>query len=77
MGDEVVTRENNWRLATGKGWVKNGDRWRVNATNEDGSMTVKRHGQWGRTSVPHRKRRHPGWTTFADPEGNEFDLVAR
>jgi hypothetical protein len=33
VGDEVVTRENNWLLATGKGRVKNGDRWMVTATS--------------------------------------------
>ena len=44
VGDEVVTRENNRLLATGRRWVKNGDRWTVTATNKDGSMTVKRAG---------------------------------
>jgi len=40
--DLVVTRENNRRLTTGTGWVKNGDVWTVSATHEDGSMTVTR-----------------------------------
>ncbi|MGH8996386.1 MAG: MobF family relaxase, partial [Acidimicrobiales bacterium] len=44
VGDEVVTRQNNRLLATGKRWVKNGDRWTVTSTNDDGSMTVKRAG---------------------------------
>jgi hypothetical protein len=73
MGDEVVTRENNRRLATGKGWVKNGDRWRVNATTEDGSMTVKRAAGGGAVRQCHTEKGGiRGWTTFADPEGNEF-----
>ena len=42
VGDEVVTRQNNRLLATGKSWVKNGDRFLVAATNPDGSMTVRR-----------------------------------
>ena len=29
VGDEVVTRQNNRRLSTGKYWVRNGDQWRV------------------------------------------------
>jgi ATP-dependent exoDNAse (exonuclease V) alpha subunit len=41
-GDEVVTRQNNRRLATGKSWVRNGDRFVVSATNPDGSLTVRR-----------------------------------
>ena len=49
VGDEVVTRQNERRLATGKGFVKNGDRWTVTATNDDGSMVVQRAG--GRGSV--------------------------
>ncbi|MHB8190667.1 MAG: MobF family relaxase [Ferrimicrobium sp.] len=52
VGDEVVTRENNRLLVTGKGWVKNGDRWRVMATHEDGSMTIKRVGGGGEVVLP-------------------------
>ncbi|MBW4079774.1 MAG: AAA family ATPase, partial [Acidobacteria bacterium] len=40
--DLVVTRENDRRLMTGTGWVKNGDEWTVEATHADGSMTVTR-----------------------------------
>ena len=29
VGDQVVTRQNNRRLSTGKHWVRNGDQWRV------------------------------------------------
>jgi len=42
VGDEVVTRQNDRLLATGRRWVKNGDRWTVTATNVDGSMAVRR-----------------------------------
>jgi conjugative relaxase-like TrwC/TraI family protein len=42
VGDRVVTRQNNRRLATGRRWVRNGDQWSVTATHEDGSMTVQR-----------------------------------
>jgi conjugative relaxase-like TrwC/TraI family protein len=41
-GDEVVTRQNNRMLTVGKGWVKNGDRFVVVATNPDGTMTLRR-----------------------------------
>ena len=48
VGDEVVTRKNDRRLPTGRrGWVKNGDRWTVTATNDDGSMVVSRAGAAG------------------------------
>ena len=33
VGDLVVTRQNNRRLATGRRWVRNGDRWIVTATH--------------------------------------------
>jgi hypothetical protein len=42
VGDEIVTRQNNRLLATGKSWVKNGDRFIVATANPDGSMTVRR-----------------------------------
>jgi hypothetical protein len=42
VGDEVVTRQNNRMLAVGKGWVKNGDRFVVVATNPDGTMRLRR-----------------------------------
>ena len=42
VNDLVVTRENNRRLKTETGWVKNGDVWTVSATHDDGSMTVTR-----------------------------------
>jgi len=42
VGDEIVTRQNNRSLTTGRSWVKNGDRFVVTATNPDGSMAVRR-----------------------------------
>ncbi len=52
VGDEVVTRENNRLLATGRRWVKNGDRWVVRATNADGSMAVRRPDGKGDVVLP-------------------------
>ena len=42
VGDVVVTRHNQRALATGRGWVKNGDDWIVRAIGDDGSMRVQR-----------------------------------
>ena len=42
VGDEIVTRQNNRLLTTGRSWVKNGDRFVVAATNPDGTMAVRR-----------------------------------
>jgi conjugative relaxase-like TrwC/TraI family protein len=42
VGDLVTTRQNDRRLSTGRRWVRNGDRWVVTATEQDGSMTVQR-----------------------------------
>ncbi len=52
VGDEVVTRENNRLLSTGRRWVKNGDRWLVRATNADGSMAVRRLDGQGEVALP-------------------------
>ncbi len=51
VGDVVVTRRNDRRLALGRSWVKNGDRWIVTATREDGSVTVRREGAKWRTTI--------------------------
>ena len=42
VGDWILTRRNDRRLATGTGrsFVKNGDRWTVEAINSDGSIEV-------------------------------------
>ncbi len=51
VGDVIVTRLNERRLTTGSGaWVKNGDRWTVTGSFEDGSLAVRRFGSDG---VPH------------------------
>jgi len=52
VGDEVVTRQNNRLVTTGKTWVKNGDRWIVTATNADGSMAMCRGNGGGEVSLP-------------------------
>lgn len=52
VGDLVVTRLNDRRLATGKAWVKNGDRWQVTRRYDDGSLAVRR---LGRGDQPHGK----------------------
>ena len=43
VGDVIVTRLNLRALATGRGWVKNGDDWIVRSTNADGSLRVTSH----------------------------------
>jgi conjugative relaxase-like TrwC/TraI family protein len=52
IGDEVVTRQNNRLVTTGRTWVKNGDRWLVTATNPDGSMALRRGNGGGEVSLP-------------------------
>jgi conjugative relaxase-like TrwC/TraI family protein len=52
VGDEVITRANNRLLVTGSRWVKNGDRWTVTVTNQDGSMAVRRAGGTGEVVLP-------------------------
>jgi conjugative relaxase-like TrwC/TraI family protein len=52
VGDEVRTRQNNRRLMTGRSWVRNGDRWSVIATSDDGSMTVERSNGAGVVLLP-------------------------
>jgi len=42
VGDTVVTRRNDRTLTTGRGWVKNGDSWRVTAISDRGEVTVQR-----------------------------------
>ncbi|WP_298341823.1 MobF family relaxase [Ferrimicrobium sp.] len=52
IGDEIVTRENNRLLGSRNGWVKNGDRWRVNAIDGDGSLWVRRIDGKGEVRLP-------------------------
>lgn len=51
-GDLVVTRKIDRRLSTGRGWVKNNDRWRVTGQHLDGSLTVRRAGSRGSVRLP-------------------------
>ncbi|MGO9791380.1 MAG: MobF family relaxase [Solirubrobacteraceae bacterium] len=48
QGDTIVTRQNDRRLITGRGWVKNGEEWTVLHAHADGSLTVRRPGARGR-----------------------------
>ncbi|MCL2419607.1 MAG: relaxase domain-containing protein, partial [Conexibacteraceae bacterium] len=52
VGDEIVTRQNDRRLNTERGWVKNGDRWIVTAIDKDGSLAVRRSGGGGTVRLP-------------------------
>jgi conjugative relaxase-like TrwC/TraI family protein len=52
VGDSVVTRRNQRGLATGRGWVKNGDQWTVTAVRGDGAMDVQRTNGTGRATLP-------------------------
>ncbi|MHB8335736.1 MAG: MobF family relaxase [Acidimicrobiales bacterium] len=54
VNDLVVTRENNRRLKTDTGWVKNGDVWTVSAIHDDGSLTVTRIDGHGSVVLPAR-----------------------
>ena len=51
-GDQVVTRQNDRRLTTRGGWVKNGDRWSVTAIHPDHSITVRRIDSSGEARLP-------------------------
>ena len=52
VGDLVVTRRNDRTLATGSGWVKNGDTWTIMGIDRDGALTVRRSGGGGSTHLP-------------------------
>ena len=52
VGDLVVTRQNDRRLATGTRWVRNGDRWTVTALGPDGTLIVKRANGGGQVMLP-------------------------
>jgi conjugative relaxase-like TrwC/TraI family protein len=52
-GDEIVTTHNDRRLMTSNHvWVRNGDRWRVDARHSDGSLAVTHLGNRGRLILP-------------------------
>lgn len=50
-GDVVITRQNDRRLALGRGWVKNNDRWIVTDTADDGSLTIRRESSRWRSTI--------------------------
>src|SRR5207244_4377407 len=50
-GDTVITRRNDRRLRARRGWVRNGDRWRVTGVHDDGSVTVRHIGKRSGASV--------------------------
>jgi hypothetical protein len=53
VGDEIVTTRNDRRLTTtGAAWVRNGDRWQVDARHPDGSITVTDLTGRGRLTLP-------------------------
>jgi conjugative relaxase-like TrwC/TraI family protein len=52
IGDVVVTRRNDRTLMTGRGFVKNGDRFVVTATGDDASLTLRRLGGSGEVVLP-------------------------
>jgi conjugative relaxase-like TrwC/TraI family protein len=52
VGDLIVTRRNNRRLSTGRGWVKNGDHWTITTVSKDGSIAVQRTGGRGHVTLP-------------------------
>jgi ATP-dependent exoDNAse (exonuclease V) alpha subunit len=52
-GDEIVSTQNERRLITTSGvWVRNGDRWCVDARHSDGSLSVSHLGNRGRVVLP-------------------------
>jgi conjugative relaxase-like TrwC/TraI family protein len=52
VGDRVVSRRNDRLLSTGRGWVKNGDRWTVVGLPGDGSLLVRRYRGAGSVRLP-------------------------
>ena len=54
VGDRVVTRRNDRHLITGRGWVKNGDRWTVVRRHGDGALDVQRPSGGAAVTLPAR-----------------------
>ncbi|WP_341361331.1 MobF family relaxase [Georgenia sp. M64] len=52
VGDTIITRKNDRRLHTPRGWVRNGDRWTVTDVRDDGSLTVRRANNRGTVILP-------------------------
>lgn len=52
VGDTIITRKNDRRLHTPRGWVRNGDRWTVTGIRNDGSLTARRASSRGTVTLP-------------------------
>ncbi|MBL3700421.1 MobF family relaxase [Leucobacter luti] len=52
VGDTIITRKNDRRLRTPRGWVRNGDRWKVTDIQDDGSLTARRANSRGTVTLP-------------------------
>ena len=52
VGDTIITRKNDRRLRTPRGWVRNGDRWIVTDIRDDGSLTARRANSRGTVILP-------------------------
>jgi conjugative relaxase-like TrwC/TraI family protein len=52
VGDTIITRKNDRRLHTPRGWVRNGDRWTVTDVRDDGSLTARRANSRGTVILP-------------------------
>jgi hypothetical protein len=79
VGDSVVTRRNKRGLATGRGWVKNGDQWSVVGVRRDGAVDVRRLNGPGRATLPAayvREHVELGYATTAHrAQGRTVDTV--
>ncbi|WP_156464798.1 MobF family relaxase [Aeromicrobium sp. Root495] len=80
VGDVVLTRHNDRRLATSStDWVKNGDRWTVEAVADDGALRVKHTRSGLFTTLPHQYVRHEtelGYaTTVHSAQGISVDTM--
>ncbi|MBD8054467.1 relaxase domain-containing protein [Rhodococcus ruber] len=52
VGDTIITRKNDRRLHTPRGWVRNGDRWTVTDIRDDGSLTARRADSRSTVTLP-------------------------
>lgn len=52
IGDTIITRKNDRRLHTTRGWVRNGERWTVTDIRDDGSLTARRANSRGTVILP-------------------------
>ena len=52
VGDTIITRKNDRRLRTPRGWVRNGDRWTITDIRDDGSLTARRADSHGTVTLP-------------------------